>query len=53
MHGLFLWRDKKGIRIINAFQNNIDESEGLTYRHKPNKILVDEGNKSYNRSMKL
>ena len=31
---------KKGISITNAFQNNLDESEGLTYRHKPKKILV-------------
>ena len=40
-------KDKKGITITNAFQKILDES-----KRKPNKIRVDKGSKSYNRSMK-
>ena len=40
-------KDKKGITITNASQNNLDESG-----HKPNKILVDKGSKFYKRSTK-
>ena len=41
-------RDKKEIKITNAFQKILDESNC-----KPNKIWVDKGSKCYNRSMKL
>ena len=40
-------KDKKGITITNAFQNFLDESN-----HKPNKIWVDKGSESNNRSMR-
>ena len=40
-------KDKKGITIINAFQNILDESNC-----KPNKIWVGKGSAFYNRSMK-
>ena len=38
---------KKGIRITNAFQKILDESN-----HKQNKIWVDKGSDFYNRSLK-
>ena len=38
---------KKGIRIANAFQKNLKESNC-----KPSKIWVDKGSGFYNRSMK-
>ena len=38
---------KKGIRITNAFQNILDESN-----HKQNKIWVDKGSDFYNISLK-
>ena len=46
MRGLFLQKIKKGITIIDAFQNILDESN-----RKPNKIWVDKGSELYNRSM--
>ena len=39
--------DKKGITISNVFQTALGESH-----HKPNKIWVDKGSESYNRSIK-
>ena len=48
---LYTWviplKDKKGIKIANAFQKILKESNC-----KPNKIWVDKGSKFYNRSMK-
>ena len=41
MHGLFLWKTKKGTTISNAFQNILDESNW-----KPNQIWVDKGSKT-------
>ena len=40
-------KDKKGISITKAFQNNLKESN-----RKPNKIWVDKGSEFCNRSMK-
>ena len=40
-------KDKKGIKITNAFQKILAESNC-----KPNKIWVDKGSEFYNRSMK-
>ena len=40
-------KDKKGIRITDAFQKNLDESS-----RKVNKIWVDKGSEFYNRLMK-
>ena len=40
-------KDKKGVTIVNAFQEILDDS-----KRKPNKIWVDKGSKFYNRSMK-
>ena len=40
-------KDKKGVTIVNAFQNILDDS-----KRKPNKIWVDKGNELYSRSMK-
>ena len=47
MHGLFLWKIKKGITITNAFQKILKESN-----RKPNKIWVDKDCEFYNRLMK-
>ena len=48
---LYKWvipfKDKKGIKIANAFQKFLKESNC-----KPNKIWVNKGGKFYNRSMK-
>ena len=41
-------KDKKGIKITNAFQNILDESNC-----KPNKILLGKCSEFYNRPMKL
>ena len=40
-------KDKKRIKITNAFQNILDES-----KHKSNNIWVHEGSEFYNKSMK-
>ena len=40
-------KDKKGVSIVNAFQNILDES-----MRKPNKIWVDKGSGFYNKSTK-
>ena len=40
-------KDKKGVGLVNAFQNILNKSN-----RKPNKIWVDKGNEFYNRSMK-
>ena len=40
-------KDKKGVTIVNAFQNILNDS-----KRKPNKIKVDKGSEFYNRSMK-
>ena len=40
-------KDKKGISIVNAFQNILNESN-----RKPNKIWVDKGSEFYNNSFK-
>ena len=40
-------KDKKGSTIINAFQNNLDESN-----YKPNKIWADKGSEFCNTLMK-
>ena len=40
-------KDKKGVSIVNAFQNILDDS-----KRKPNKIWVDEGGEFYNNSFK-
>ena len=41
------WKDEKGIAIINAFQNILDQCI-----RKANELQVDKGNEFYNRSMK-
>ena len=41
-------KDKKGVRIVNAFQSILKKSN-----RKPNKIWVDKDTEFYNRSMKL
>ena len=38
-------KDKKGINIVNAFQNILDNSTKLHSMRKPNKICVDKGSK--------
>ena len=40
-------KDKKGITILNGLQKILIKSN-----QKPNKILVDQGSRFYNRSMK-
>ena len=44
---VILLKDKKGIRITNAFQKILDESN-----RKPKKIWVEKGSEFYNRLMK-
>ena len=44
---VILLKDKNGIKITNALQKVLDESN-----HKPNKIWADKGSEFYNRSMK-
>ena len=41
-------KDKKGVSIVNAFQNILRKSN-----RKPKTIWVDKGSEFYNRSMKL
>ena len=41
-------KDKKGVTIVSAFQNILNDS-----MRKPNKIWVDKGSEFYNRWMKL
>ena len=45
--GKYAWvvplKDKKGVSIVNAFQNILDDS-----KRKPNKIWVDKGSEFYN-----
>ena len=45
--GLYLQKIKKGLSIVNAFQEVLDKS-GC----KPNKIWVDKGSEIYNSSVK-
>ena len=40
-------KDKREITITNYFQKNLNES-----KRKPNKLWVDKGSETYNRSMK-
>ena len=40
-------KDKKGVSIVDAFQNILDSS-----KRKPNKIWVDQGSEFYNNSFK-
>ena len=39
--------DKKGVSIVDAFQNILDDSN-----RKPNKMWVDKGSEFYNNSFK-
>ena len=47
MHGLFLWKIKKGITIVSAFQKFLNDS-----KRKANKIWVDKGSVFFNRPMR-
>ena len=40
-------KDKRGVTIVNAFQNILDSS-----KRKPNEIWVDQGSEFYNNSFK-
>ena len=44
---LFLWKVKKGVSIVSAFQKILDKSV-----RKPNKIWVDIGSEFCNKSFK-
>ena len=44
---VFPLRDKKGVSIVDAFQNILDDSN-----RKPSKIWVDKGSEFYNNSFK-
>ena len=44
---LFLWKVKKGVSIVSAFQKILDKSV-----RKPNKIWVDKGSEFCNKSFK-
>ena len=43
MFGFFLWKLKKRVTIVDAFQKILDDSN-----RKPNKIWVDKGSEFYN-----
>ena len=45
-------KDKKGVSIVNAFQNKLDKSMELYSECKPNKIWIDKGSEFYNNSFK-
>ena len=47
MHGLFLLKIKREIRLLMLFKNILDESN-----RKSNKMWVDKGSEFYNRSIK-
>ena len=47
VHGLFLWKIKKGVSIFNAFQKILKESD-----RKPVEIWVDKWSEFYNSSFK-
>ena len=47
MHGLFLYKIKKGIIITNDFQNILDK-----WNRKPNEIWVEKGSEFCNTSIK-
>ena len=47
MFGFFLWKLKKRVTIVDAFQKILDDSN-----RKPNKIWVDKGSEFYNNSFK-
>ena len=44
---MFLWKIKRSVSIVNAFQEILKESD-----RKPNKIWVDKESKFYNNSFK-
>ena len=46
-------KDKKGVIIVNAFQNILDDSIKLNSMGKPNKIWADKGSEFYNISFKI
>ena len=45
-------KDKKGLTIVNAFQEILDDSMQLYSRRKPNKIWVNKGSEFFNSSFK-
>ena len=51
IYSKYVWvvplKDKKGLSLVNAFQNILNKSN-----RKPNKIQADKGGELYNRSMK-
>ena len=46
MHGLNLWKTKKGKTVLNAFIKIVNESNC-----KPNKLQVDQRKEFYNKLM--
>ena len=55
MLGLFLWKIKKGLSIVNAFQkilNDSASSEAKSKGRKLNRIWVDKRSEFYNNSFK-
>ena len=52
---MLLWKIKKDVSIVNAFQKILDGSdwsEAKSKGRKANKILVDKGSEFYNNSFK-
>ena len=47
-----LLKDKKGVTIVNAFQNILDDSIKLNSMRKLNETWVDKGSAFYNNSFK-
>ena len=45
-------KDKKGLTIVNAFQEILEDSMQLYSRRKPNKIWVNKGSEFFNSSFK-
>ena len=54
-HGLFLWKTKKGVTLVNAFQNILEGSKSRESKfkgRKPNKIWIDQGIDFYDNPFK-
>ena len=44
-------KDEKGVTIVNAFREILNNPMKLHSKRKPNKIWVDKGSEFYNNSM--
>ena len=56
IHSKYAWvvplKGKKGVAVVNLFQNILDDSTELHSICKPNKIWVNKGSESYDNSFR-